>query len=59
VGLILLLQPALAFVWDILFFGRPTRAVELVGAAITLGAIYLGLTGRQPQQQLPSEAEQA
>ena len=58
-GLILLLQPALAFVWDLLFFGRPTKAVELLGAAITLGAIYLGLTGRQPQQQLPSEAEQA
>jgi drug/metabolite transporter (DMT)-like permease len=59
VGLILLLQPALAFVWDILFFGRPTKTVELLGAAITLGAIYLGLTGRRPQQQLPSEAEQA
>ena len=57
-GLILLLQPALAFVWDLLFFGRPTKAVELLGAMITLGAIYLGLTGRQPQQQLPSEAEQ-
>ena len=58
-GLILLLQPALAFVWDLLFFGRPTKAVELLGAIITLGAIYLGLTGRQPQQQLPSEAAQA
>jgi drug/metabolite transporter (DMT)-like permease len=58
-GLILLLQPALAFVWDILFFSRPTKTVELLGAAITLGAIYLGLTGRRPQQQLPSEAEQA
>jgi drug/metabolite transporter (DMT)-like permease len=58
-GLILLLQPALAFVWDLLFFSRPTKAVELLGAAITLGAIYLGLTGRQPQQQEPSEAEQA
>ncbi len=57
-GLILLLQPALAFVWDLLFFDRPTKAVELLGAMITLGAIYLGLTGRQPQQQLPSEAEQ-
>jgi drug/metabolite transporter (DMT)-like permease len=48
-GLVLLLQPALAFVWDLLLFRRPTTPVELLGAAITLGAIYLGLTGRRPQ----------
>jgi len=42
VGLLLLLQPALAFVWDMVFFGRPTTAVDLVGVAVTLGAIYLG-----------------
>lgn len=41
-GLALLLQPALAFMWDILFFDRPTTALEYVGAAIVLGAIYLG-----------------
>ena len=45
-GLILLLQPTCAFIWDILFFARPTGAVEGLGAAITLGAIYLGLTRR-------------
>lgn len=44
-GLVLLLQPTLAFVWDILFFGRPTGLVDGVGAAVALGAIYLGLTG--------------
>jgi drug/metabolite transporter (DMT)-like permease len=72
-GLILLLQPALAFVWDLLLFRRPTTPVELLGAAITLGAIYLGLTGRQArppaasqptgepaaQQQSPSGPQQA
>lgn len=41
-GLALLLQPALAFMWDILFFDRPTTALEYVGAAVVLGAIYLG-----------------
>jgi len=44
-GLVLLLQPALAFVWDILFFGRPTDGMDVVGAALALGAIYLGTVG--------------
>jgi drug/metabolite transporter (DMT)-like permease len=42
VGLILLLQPTLAFVWDVLFFKRPTTELEVVGAIIALAAIYLG-----------------
>ena len=41
-GLILLLQPTLAFIWDILFFGRITVPTEILGAAIALAAIYLG-----------------
>ena len=41
-GLILLLQPTLAFVWDVLFFGRPTDVVDVLGAALALFAIYLG-----------------
>ena len=41
-GLALLLQPALSFLWDILFFGRALTAMEAVGAAIALFAIYLG-----------------
>jgi len=41
-GLALLLQPTLSFVWDVLFFARPMQAVEFVGAAIALLAIYLG-----------------
>ncbi len=44
-GLLLLLQPALAFVWDVVLFGRPTAAIEIVGAALALTAIYLGTTG--------------
>jgi drug/metabolite transporter (DMT)-like permease len=41
-GLILLLQPALAFVWDVLFFQRPTSLLSWVGVSIALIAIYLG-----------------
>ena len=45
-GLVLLLQPSLAFVWDILFFGRPTDAGDVAGAVLALGAIYLGTARR-------------
>ncbi len=41
-GLILLLQPALAFVWDVLFFDRPTSPINWIGVGVTLVAIYLG-----------------
>ncbi len=44
-GLVLLLQPSLAFVWDVLLFHRPTRASDLAGALLALGAIYLGTRG--------------
>ena len=44
VGLVLLLQPLLAAVWDVLFFRRPTTPLEAAGAAATLAAIYLGTT---------------
>lgn len=43
----LLLQPTLAFNWDILFFDRPTDALDFLGAALALGAIYLGTRGRR------------
>jgi drug/metabolite transporter (DMT)-like permease len=46
VGLILLLQPVLAFVWDVLFFARPITIVECAGALMALFAIYLGTVSR-------------
>ena len=46
-GLILLLQPTFAFVWDILFFSRATTLLELLGALIALFAIYLGVTEKK------------
>lgn len=41
-GLALLLQPTLSFVWDVVLFARPMTPMELAGAAIAIGAIYLG-----------------
>jgi drug/metabolite transporter (DMT)-like permease len=49
-GLALLLQPTLSFVWDVLFFSRPMTAIELLGAGITLMAIYLGTTRSTSKQ---------
>ena len=41
VGIILLLEPLLAFVWDVLFFDRAFSVREATGAAIALAAIFL------------------
>lgn len=45
-GLLLLLQPTLAFIWDGLFFARPTGIMDVSGALLALVAIYLGGTGK-------------
>jgi len=45
-GLILLLQPALAFVWDVLFFQRPTTLVNWAGVVLALFAIYIATLGK-------------
>jgi len=42
-GLILLLQPAMAFVWDVGFFHRTTTVVNWLGVALALTAIYIGM----------------
>lgn len=42
-GLILLLQPSLAIVWDVLLLARPLSAAETAGAALSLTGIFLGL----------------
>lgn len=41
-SLVLLLQPALALVWDVLFFARPTGMLEVFGVLLILSGIYLG-----------------
>ena len=50
-GPLMLVQPALAFLWDILFFDRPTNMLILLGAVITLGAIYLAVNGQMKQER--------
>ena len=49
VGLMLLAQPALACVWDVLFFQKPFTPLEITGVAVALVAIFLGATARGPE----------
>jgi drug/metabolite transporter (DMT)-like permease len=49
-GFILLLQPSLAFVWDVLLFERPTRLSNWIGVALALAAIYIGTVMRRPSR---------
>ena len=52
-GLILLLQPALAFVWDVLLFKRPTSTLNWIGVTIALAAIYMGTAGGARSRAVP------
>jgi drug/metabolite transporter (DMT)-like permease len=42
IGLLLLLQPALSFVFDVILFARPTRAADWIGVALSLLGIFVG-----------------
>lgn len=42
VGLLLLLQPALSFVLDVILFGRPTSVYDWVGLGLSLVGIFVG-----------------
>ena len=51
IGLLLLLQPALSFIFDVLLFGRPTQMLDWVGVALSLLGIFVGSyrpTSRKP-----------
>ncbi len=49
VGLLLLLQPTVAFLLDILLFARKTQPIEWLGLAFTLAGIFVaGLPKRKP-----------
>jgi drug/metabolite transporter (DMT)-like permease len=54
-GLLLLLQPTLAFVWDVLIFRRPTTGLNWLGVVLALLGIYLGMGG---QRSRPPVADQ-
>ena len=42
IGLLLLLQPALSFVFDVLLFARPTHASDWIGVGLSLAGIFIG-----------------
>ncbi|MEO1327607.1 MAG: EamA family transporter, partial [Pseudomonadota bacterium] len=42
IGLSLLLQPLLSFIWDIALFDRPIVTREVFGASLALAGIWLG-----------------
>jgi drug/metabolite transporter (DMT)-like permease len=42
IGLLLLLQPALSFVFDVILFARPTRAADWIGVGLSLAGIFIG-----------------
>ena len=56
-GLLLLLQPALAFVWDVLLLDRPTTFINWLGVLVVLLAIYLGMTGSKQNSTSKSHKE--
>ena len=41
VGVVLLLQPALSMLWDVLFFARPMSLLDMVGLSMVLIGVYL------------------
>lgn len=41
VGVLLLLQPGLSMLWDVLFFNRPTGLLDFIGLAMVLFGVYL------------------
>lgn len=49
IGLALLLQPTLSYIWDVVIFGRTVSASEGLGAAVAIVAIYLGSRSAPPR----------
>ncbi len=41
VGILLLLQPALSMLWDVLFFNRPMGLLDFIGLGMVLVGVYL------------------
>jgi drug/metabolite transporter (DMT)-like permease len=46
VGILLLLQPALSMLWDVLFFDRPMSQYDIVGFFMVLVGVYLATVKR-------------
>ena len=52
IGLLLLLQPTLSWLWDLLFFGRQLSVLEGTGVLLTLVGIYFGVTDRGERRKV-------
>ena len=57
VGLLLLLQPAMSMVWDVLFFARPTGISDVMGLILVLCGIYLATLKRSASLPSASQSE--
>lgn len=58
-GLCLLLQPLLSYVWDALLFGTRLGAIELLGLGLSLAGIFLGLARGAGSRENAGEAARA
>lgn len=58
-GLCLLLQPLLAYVWDALLFGTRLAPTGLLGLGLSLAGIFLGLTRTQRPRAPAAPAAEA
>ena len=59
VGLLLLLQPALSFVLDVLLFARPTTTMDWIGLALSLAGIFVASARQRPAPAVAAEADSA
>lgn len=50
-GLLMLLQPALAYVWDYLAYGTATSVVNILGAVVAIAAIGMGIYAPKKEKQ--------
>jgi drug/metabolite transporter (DMT)-like permease len=60
IGLLLLLQPALSFVFDVILFARPTHVADWTGVILSLLGIFVGsyrAGPRKPQLEAHGAAE--
>jgi hypothetical protein len=55
VGLLLLLQPALSFVFDVVLFARPTSGLDRVGLGLSLLGIFIGTWRREAAAEPSAE----
>jgi len=57
IGLLLLLQPALSFAFDVILFARPTRALDWLGVGLSLLGIFIGSYRKPAPAAEPASAD--